>query len=107
MLTGCGREPSIAETIDGNFNTYYRMSDGRWKCGDTFYRYRLEINGRMPNASKDSTFVYLSNLKEISFEQAWKAAGLSSNSADYFPLQDAVLVEMNQRPLSSDKQALQ
>lgn len=37
-----------------------------------------EISGRMPNAAKNSTFVYLSNLPEISFEQAWKASGLSS-----------------------------
>lgn len=94
-LAGCGKKaPSVVETIDG-FETYCKMSDGTWKCNDLFYRYRLEISGRMPNAAKDSTFVYLSNLEEITFEQAWKAAGLSSDSNDYFSPNDAVLVELN------------
>ncbi len=92
-LVGCGKkEPSVVKTIDG-FETYYKMSDGTWKCNDLSYKYRLEISGRMPNAVKDSTFVYLSNLEEITFEQAWKAAGLSSYSGDYFSFEDAVLVE--------------
>ena len=34
-------------------------------------------------------------LKEISFDQAYKAAGISSGSGDYFPPEKAVLVEMN------------
>jgi len=37
----------------------------------------------------------VSNIKEISFEQAYKAAGISSNSEDYFSPEEAVLVEMN------------
>lgn len=52
-----------------------------------------EISGRMPNAAKKSTFVYLSNLPEISFEQAWKASGLSSSLDDYFSEEDAILVD--------------
>ena len=44
-------------------------------CNDHVYKYRLEISGRMPNAAKDSTFVYLSNTEEISFEQAYKPRG--------------------------------
>ena len=84
----------IMNTVEGNFRTYQEMKDGTWKCGGYTYRYRLEITGRMPNAAKDSTFVYLSNLEEISFDQAWKAAGLSSDSNDYFSPEDAVLVEM-------------
>ena len=73
---------------------YYEMSDGTWKTDDHAYKYRLEITGRMPNAAKDSTFVYLSNVEEISFERAYMAAGLSSNMDDYFALEDAVLVAM-------------
>lgn len=69
------------------------MSDGTWECDGHTYKYRLEISGRMPNAAVDSTFVYLSNVDTITFEQAWKAAGLSSNSEDYFAVEDAVLVE--------------
>ena len=73
---------------------YYEMSDGTWQADGHSYKYRLEITGRMSNAVKDSTFVYLSNIPEISFEQAWKAAGLSSNLDDYFDPEEAVLVEM-------------
>lgn len=63
---------------------YYEMSDGTWKTDNHSYKYRLEITGRMGGAVKDSTFVYLSNVEEITFEQAWKAAGFSSNMSDYF-----------------------
>ncbi len=100
LLPGCGRkdappkEPAeTTETIEG-FRTYHKMSDGSWSCGGCSYKYRLEISGRMPNAAKDSTFVYLSNLEEIPFDRAWKAAGLSSFTGDYFSPEDAVLVEL-------------
>ncbi|MBR4109364.1 MAG: hypothetical protein IKK41_03495 [Oscillospiraceae bacterium] len=48
----------------------------------------------MPNAAGISVFVYLSNIPEISFDRAWKAAGYSSNSEDYFAPEEAVLVGM-------------
>ena len=94
LTAGCTKEASIKQAVEGNLRTYYEMSDGVWKCDEHTYKYRLEIRGRMPNAAVDSTFVYLSNLEDISFEQAWKAAGLSSNSNDYFAPEEAVLVEM-------------
>ena len=71
------------------------MADGTWMCEGRAYHCRLEIKGRMPNAAADSSFVYLSNIGEISFEQAYMAAGLSSDLDDYFSPDDAVLVEMN------------
>jgi hypothetical protein len=49
----------------------------------------------MPNAAVDSSFVYLSNIEEITFDQAYMAAGISSDSDDYFSPETAVLVEMN------------
>lgn len=73
---------------------HYKLSNGTWKTDTAAYQYRLVISGRMNNAAKDSTFVYLSNIKDISFDQAWKAAGLSSNSKDYFSPSEAVLVGM-------------
>lgn len=73
---------------------YYEMSDGTWKTDKNSYKYRLEITGRMSNAAKESTFIYLSNVEEISFERAYMAAGLSSNMDDYFDPKDAVLVAM-------------
>ena len=87
-LTGCqtkSPEVSVKNTIDTGVQTYCEMSDGTWQCDGRSYQYRLEISGRTPQAAVDSTFVYLSNLEEIPFEQAWKAAGFSSSSDDYFP----------------------
>lgn len=72
--------------------TYYEMSDGTWKTDQHTYQYRLVITGRLNNAAKDITYIILSNIENISFEQAWKASGLSSNSDDYFRAEDAVFV---------------
>ncbi len=93
-ITGCSEKAAVKEIFDGGFKTYYEMSDGTWECDGRSYKYRLEIGGRMLNAVKDSSFVYLINIKEISFEKAYKAAGFSSDSRDYFSPEDAVLVEM-------------
>lgn len=73
---------------------YYEMSDGTWKTDDYTYQYRLEITGRMNTANKDTTFVFLSNIEDITFEQAWKASGLSSNMDDYFKEEDAKFVAL-------------
>ena len=94
-IVGCAAEATVKETFEGGFRTYYEMSDGTWTCDGYAYRYRLEISGRMPNAAKDSTFVYLSNVEDISFEQAYMAAGLRSDINDYFAPEEAVPVEMN------------
>ena len=92
--SACGKKNSVKNTVGGNIKTYYEMNDGTWMCDDYTYKYRLEISGRMPNAAADTTFVFLSNVEEIPFERAYMAAGVSSNTADYFQLEDAVLVEM-------------
>ncbi len=73
---------------------HYEMSDGTWKTDDYTYQCRLEITGRMGNAEKDSTFIFLSNIEDITFEQAWKAAGFSSNMDDYFDTEEAKFVAM-------------
>lgn len=73
---------------------YYEMSDGTWRTDTQTYKYRLEITGRMGGAVKDSTFVFLSNLEDITFEQAWKASGFSSNMNDYFEEEDAKFVAL-------------
>ena len=77
-------------------STHYEMSDGTWKVKEHpyTYKYRLELTGRLHNAVKNSTYIILSNRNDITFEQAWKAAGFSSNTADYFSPDEAVLVEM-------------
>lgn len=75
-----------------NMVKHYEMSDGTWKTDTHTYKYRLEITGRMNAAEKDSTFVFLSNIEDITFDQAWKASGFSSNTADYFKEEDAKFV---------------
>ena len=110
VLVGCSKkEISIVKTYEitdasvrdtaydngetANFVEYYEMSDGSYmtESGDT-YKYRLVITGRMHAAARDSTFVFLSNIKDIPFDRAWKAAGFSSNTNDYFNPEDAILV---------------
>ena len=71
---------------------HYEMSDGTWKTDNFTYQYRLEITGRMPNAVKDTTYVFLSNVEEISFQKAMMASGLSSNTEDYFDEETAKFV---------------
>lgn len=95
LLAGCSqaKEPEVVNTVNEELRTYYELSDGTWLYDGQVYQYRLEITGRMHNAAKDSTFVYLSNLERITFDQAWKAAGLTSNKDDYFSTEEAVLVE--------------
>lgn len=108
-LYSCAKEASIVRTYEetdssrvescfdnGEIVTvekYYELSDGTYRTdsGNT-YKYRLEITGRMHSAVRDSTFVYLSNRDDITFDEAWKAAGYSSNLDDYFNPEEAVLV---------------
>lgn len=93
-VSACGKKDAAGKTVNGNMKTYYEMQDGTWMCDDYTYKYRLEISGRMPGAAVESTFVYLSNSEEIPFERAYMAAGVSSNTEDYFQPEEAVLVEM-------------
>ncbi len=71
---------------------HYQLSDGSWKTDEYNYKYKLELTGRMNNAAKDSTYVILSNTDDITFDQAWKAFGYSSNMDDYFNPEDAIIV---------------
>lgn len=86
-------QQEIKNTFYGNRKTYYEMADGTWLCDSISYKYRLEIKGRLNNSVRDSVYVYLSNRSEISFGEAWKASGLSSDINDYFSVEDAVLVD--------------
>ena len=95
LLAGCSqaKEPEVVNTISADRMTYYELSDGTWQADGKVYKYHLEITGQLPNSTEESTFVYLSNIEKITFDQAWKAAGLSSNKADYFSAEEAILVE--------------
>ena len=71
---------------------HYQLSDGTWKTDEHSYKYMLKITGRLNNAVKDSTYLVLANRDDITFDEAWKASGLSSNYADYFNPEDAIIV---------------
>ena len=73
--------------------TYYEMKDGTWKCDDTIYKYRLELNGRMPNAEKDSCFVVLTDDNSLSFETVSKSL-YSSLLKDVDAMKGSVIVEL-------------
>lgn len=103
-LTGCSGDARIVNTFEQTpeeqieeagevvVQTHHEMSDGTWMTDGRTYQYKLVLTGRLHNAVKDTTYTILSNLEEITFEQAWKASGLSSSSDDYFAVEDAVFV---------------
>ena len=88
---------AVSESLESDDYTvlveYYEMSDGTWKTDKYSYKYRLVITGKNETAVKDTTYVFLSNLEEISFEQANRSV-LSSSSSDFFNEEDAILVEI-------------
>ena len=87
-------EEYLENEIECITTTYYQMSDGTWRTEDHSYQYRLEISGRMNAAVKDTTYIILSNATDITFDQAWKASGLSSSMSDYFDPENAKIVGM-------------
>lgn len=86
----------VEEKIDNEdlvvLKEHYEDLNGEWVCGEYSYEYRLEISGRMNNAAKNITYIVLSNTDNITFEQTWRAAGFSSNLADYFDPEETVIV---------------
>lgn len=93
-------EPTPIEQIDEKYDNedfvitklHYENLDGEWVSEGYTYKYRLEITGRMNHAAKNTTFIVLSNTEDITFDQTWKASGLSSNMADYFNPAVSVIV---------------
>lgn len=100
FIFGTEYELTPAEQIQGAYENekfvitkaHYRNSDGEWVSDGYIYQYRLEITGRLHNAVKNTTYVVLSNTKDITFDQTWKASGLSSNLDDYFDPAVAAIV---------------
>lgn len=82
----------VVETFTPGYRTYYRLRDGSWKTEGRIYQYRHPISGTMPDGT-DATFVYLSNLETISFEQALQASGFGDDPNGFFPPEDAILVD--------------
>ena len=86
----------VEEAFDkGEFvirKTHDQDIDGSWVCNGYSYLFRLEVTGKLHASEKNSTYIILANRKDITFDQAWKASGLSSNLNDYFTPDDAVIV---------------
>ena len=97
LFTGCGKS-DIAKTYnqsekDGILITYYEMNDGTWECEDTTYQFRLELDGRMPNAEADSYYVVLTDDERLTFEDVSKSL-YSSSLEDIKIMEDSIIVEM-------------
>ena len=102
LLAGCGKN-DIAKVYeksesDGIVATYYEMNDGTWECQDTTYQFRLELDGRMPNAEADSYYVVLTDDERLTFEDVSKSL-YSSSLEDIKIMEDSIIVEMKQPPL--------
>lgn len=93
-------EATPLSEIESNYNNsipvikanYYRMSNNTWKTDDHSYKYMLILSGKDTVAAKVTTYYVLSNHKDITFEDAFWASGISSNREDYFEPEEAVIV---------------
>lgn len=98
LCTGCGKS-DIAKTYkpseqNGIMKTYYKMKNGTWQCEDTTYQFRLELDGRMPNAEIDSCYVVLTDNESLTFEDVSKSL-YSSSYSDIKIMEGSAIVEMN------------
>lgn len=86
---------AIRENYDkGEFvitKTHHRMDDGIWVWIGNAYLYRLELAGKGAGTEKQTTFLVLSNRKDVTFEEAWKAE-FSSNTEDFFNPRETLIV---------------
>lgn len=93
-------EETPTEQIQGKYDNeefvitkmHYYNTEEKWCANGHSYLYRLEITGRRNNDEKNTTYIVLSNNKNITFAQTWKASGLSSLSTDYFKPEEATIV---------------
>ena len=97
LFTGCGKS-DIAKTYnqsekDGILITYYEMNDGTWQCDDISYQFRLELDGRMPNAEADSYYVVLTDNENLTFEDVSKSL-YGSLLEDSKIMEGSIIVEM-------------
>lgn len=68
--------------------------DGSWEENGLSYSSNIELTGSIPGTEGNATFTVLTNRDDITFEDAWKASGLSSDTTEFFDPKDAVIVKM-------------
>ncbi len=83
------KERNIAKASE-YFGLTVAIEDGYVHEGAT-YRYRLELTGKLPNSDVETTFVVLTNRKDLTFDMVAKSM-VSSNSEDAKLAEDYVLL---------------
>ena len=87
------RKHYLPNGTNGVCHEYFKTEDGRWSVNGKNYNFRVILEGRSPNAAKDTEYVVLTNDKDISFEEVnWSI--LSSNSNDTLEPETACIVEI-------------
>ena len=71
---------------------YVETALSGYMVANNTYIHCLEITGHLSGAAKNTTYLVLANRKDITFDEAWRASGLSGDTADYFDPKDAVIV---------------
>lgn len=66
--------------IDGNWRIFRKIADSEKDF--SLYKYALVLEGRLPNAVRDSKYIVLANDKTLSFEKVARSM-FSSNSEDF------------------------
>ncbi len=87
------KERNIAKASE-YFGLTVAIEDGYVHEGAT-YRYRLELTGKFPNSDVETTFVVLTNRKDLTFDMVVKSM-VSSNSEDAELAGDYVLLTQPQ-----------
>ena len=71
---------------------YYELKDGTFFAQSQNYKEMFRVSGKLNNSELETGYIILSNIGAISFDKAWKASGLSSNSDDYYNENDVLFV---------------
>lgn len=83
----------VSEEPEENFGIQYKEENGKYVLGNgQKYKYKLVLDGVMPNAAYGSTFIVLSNDNLLTFDTVAKSL-YSSDSND--ALKDAVIIGMD------------
>lgn len=89
---------TVEANNSGVVRTYsYNATTRHYTCEGVKYAYRLTLTDRLPDAEDKTTYVVLSNVKDITFEQAHEQY-LSSDAEELIKSMNAVVVETRTHP---------
>ncbi|MCR5796441.1 MAG: hypothetical protein K6G63_00775 [Eubacterium sp.] len=78
---------------NGVMYEYHFTDSGKWVVKGKKFKYRITLNGQMPNSSGNTTYVVLSNRRDVSFDEINDSI-FSSNSGDHLDENEVFVVEM-------------